>query len=269
MKKLYPILFISICLFLFGCNASSNEKENYQTTWLEVIKKGNEYVFIDCGYKGQLLKIDENTIFERGIMEDNYLNIDYKKIEGDSIFLYTDKNEKFYYNLKWIDKEKGLGKWTIKDADVSHVMTRYYCDSTKLANYKRIKGDKEDCITNEEEDSKHERKFGTLDQNRWLGEYIFAKSISKSDSEDSVTYIFKVSQDKVSIKCYDGNKLISDEKENYLVSKDSLIIRFNKSKDYYEDEYIIVNDEDSFIISGLSIYMLNPPNTDYPIKKIK
>ncbi|MEP6803042.1 MAG: hypothetical protein ABI892_00860 [Flavobacterium sp.] len=143
MRKLvFGLLLLNIML---SCK-SQDSKDNYIGTWLEVQQKNNEFVLVDCGYDGESLKTSNNSILEKGIMEDVDMKIDHKKEEEDGITLFTDKLEKTYYKFLWIDKEKGISKWEIKYSESSKVV-KYFVNALKANSVKKIQGTKADCIS--------------------------------------------------------------------------------------------------------------------------
>lgn len=146
MKKL---VFILIILNVMLSCKSQDSKEEYIGTWLEVQQKDNEFVIIDCGYEGESLKTSNNSIFEKGVMEDVDMKIDHIKEGGDGITLFTDKLEKSYYKFLWINKDKGISKWEIQYNESSKIV-KYFVNKLKVKSVKVVKGLKEDCISNED-----------------------------------------------------------------------------------------------------------------------
>ncbi|MBF4516823.1 hypothetical protein IRZ71_10725 [Flavobacterium sp. ANB] len=146
MKKIiFGLLMLSLIL---SCK-SQDSKENYIGTWLEVKQKNKEFVLVDCGYEGGSLKTSNNSIFEKGIMEDVDMKIDHIKEGEDGITLFTDKLEKSYYKFLWIDKEKGISKWEIQYSESSKVV-KYFVNALNVKSVKKIQGTKTDCISKED-----------------------------------------------------------------------------------------------------------------------
>lgn len=146
MKKI--IFGLLILNGMLSCK-SQDSKEEYIGTWLEVKQKDNEFVIIDCGYEGESLKTSNNSIFDKGVMEDVDMKIDHIKEGEDGITLFTDKLEKSYYKFLWINKDKGISKWEIKYNESSKIV-KYFVNKLKVKSVKVVKGLKGDCVSNED-----------------------------------------------------------------------------------------------------------------------
>jgi len=127
MKK---IIFGLLILNLMLSCKSQDSKEDYIGTWLEVQQKDNEFVIVDCGYEGETLKTSNDSIMEKGIMEDVDIKIDHMKEDETGVTLFTDKLEKSYYKFLWIDKEKGISKWEIQYSE-SYNVVKYFVNALK------------------------------------------------------------------------------------------------------------------------------------------
>jgi hypothetical protein len=104
------------------------------------------------------------------------------------------------------------------------------------------------------------------DFSQWQGNYLANFEISKTDGDYHVNYDVKVlNKDKVSIteKINDENNPVSDIFIES-VSEDKLVI---KSKTDDTIEYIIAKIDGKYYLMGNTIYMLNPPNDKYLLKK--
>jgi hypothetical protein len=146
MRKLVFILFL--LNIILSCN-SQNNKKDYIGTWLEIQKKGGDFVIVDCGYEGASIKVSNTSILEKGIIENSDFKIDHIKQDNDQIILFTDKQEKSYYKFFWENKEKGISKWEIH-YDKSATVVKYYVNILKLKSIKTVKGTKKDCVTNDD-----------------------------------------------------------------------------------------------------------------------
>ncbi|WP_433829348.1 tetratricopeptide repeat protein [Flavobacterium anhuiense] len=144
-KIVFGLLLLSV---LLSCNPQDS-KEDYKGNWIEVQKRGNEFLIIDCGYKGEDIKIINDSIFENGIMESTKQKIDHIKEDETGVSLFTDKAEKSYYKFLFVDKEKGLTKWEIKNNDLP-IIIKYFVNEDSTDKIKKIKGTKADCVTNDE-----------------------------------------------------------------------------------------------------------------------
>jgi hypothetical protein len=116
----------------------------------------------------------------------------------------------------------------------------------------------------------NEKKITTAKQNddfsQWQGNYLANFEISRTDGDYQVNYDVKVlNKDKVSIteKINDENNPVSDIFIES-VSEDKLVI---KSKTEDTMEYIIGKIDGKYYLMGNTIYMLNPPNDKYLLKK--
>jgi hypothetical protein len=101
---------------------------------------------------------------------------------------------------------------------------------------------------------------------QWQGNYSANFEISRTDGDYLVNYVVKVvNKDKVSIieKINDENNSVSDIFIES-VSADKLVI---KSKSDNTIEYIIAKIDGKYYLMGSTIYLLNPPNDKYLLKK--
>lgn len=146
MKK--TLIILVLLSTIFSCK-SKDQNEGYLGTWQEVQKKGNSYVFIDCGYERGIITVENDSIYVLGTMENITLKIDHIKNQKGEMILFIDKLEKSYYKFSWIDKKKGISKWEVLYNDTSSSVN-YYIIKSNLQNIKKIKGNNKDCITNED-----------------------------------------------------------------------------------------------------------------------
>ncbi|WP_433810685.1 tetratricopeptide repeat protein [Flavobacterium johnsoniae] len=144
-KKVFGLLLLSL---LLSCK-SQDSKEDFKGTWIEVQKRGNEFLIIDCEYKGEDIKIINDSIFENGIMESTKAKIDHIKEDETGVLLFIDKTEKSYYKFLFVNKEKGLAKWEIKNNDLP-IVIKYFVNEASTDKIKKIKGTKADCISNDD-----------------------------------------------------------------------------------------------------------------------
>lgn len=144
-RIMFGLLILSVVL---SCKSKDSPRD-YIGNWLEVKQKSNEFVIIDCGYDGMSLKIDNDSIFEKGIMEDVNLKIDHIKQDESGTTLFIDKLEKSYYKFSWIDKENSISKWEIK-YDESPIVINFFINKIKSNKIKTVKGSKLDCISTED-----------------------------------------------------------------------------------------------------------------------
>jgi tetratricopeptide (TPR) repeat protein len=143
-KKVIILLILNLIL---SCK-SKDSKEDYKGKWVEVKKRDSEFLIIDCGYKGEDIKIINDSIFKNGIMESTKEKIDHIKEDETGVSLFTDKTEKSYYKFLLVNKKKGLAKWEIKNNDLR--ITKYFVNEINTDKIKKIQGTKADCITNDD-----------------------------------------------------------------------------------------------------------------------
>lgn len=141
-KLICALLLLNIAV---SCNSQVSKKD-YIGEWIEVKQQKSEFVIVDCGYKGEVLKVTDNSIFEQGVMEDSNYKINHTKNSGSENILFTEKNEKSYFKFVWLNKEKGIAKWQISNNGSKE--DRYFVIKTKVKEIKSVKGNKSDCITN-------------------------------------------------------------------------------------------------------------------------
>ena len=146
MKKLAIIIFL--LSIIISCK-SQHSNEDYVGTWQEVQQKNNEFVIVDCGYDGESIKVSNDSIFEKGIMEDSNSKIDHVKQDESGTILFIDKFEKSYYRFTWINKQKGISKWEIQHNETAKIV-RYFANNLNSKNLRIVKGTKTDCITSED-----------------------------------------------------------------------------------------------------------------------
>lgn len=146
MKK--KVIILLILNLMLSCK-SQDSKEDYKGTWIEVQKRGNEFLIIDCGYKGENIKIINDSIFENGIMESTKEKIDHIKEDETGVSLFTDKTEKSYYKILFVNEQKGLAKWEIKNNDLA-IVIKYFVNEVSTDKIKKVKGTKADCVSNDD-----------------------------------------------------------------------------------------------------------------------
>lgn len=144
-KKVFGLLLSGL---LLSCK-SQDSIENYKGKWIEVQNRGSEFLIIDCGYQGENIKIINDSIFENGVMESTKAKIDHIKEDETGVSLFTDKTDKSYYKFLFVNKEKGLAKWEIKNNDLP-IVIKYFINEVSANKIKKIKGTKDDCVSNDD-----------------------------------------------------------------------------------------------------------------------
>ncbi|HEX8546991.1 MAG TPA: hypothetical protein VF691_08525 [Cytophagaceae bacterium] len=270
--SLQTVIFISL---IFSC--STDKKFSNETTiseraaeeltgnWIEVKKKNNNYFIVDCGTNPQSIRVTKDSIFEGGAMEDTWYEIASISSAGgsDAQNLFNiETSSKTVFQFSWIGKESGLSKWKIFYPGFDYPMERFYIKEAKRKSFKRVRGDNKDCYTDEDF-----KETTSGDEDKWVGTYKLYETIEKREHLDTFQYVFTVTNENIEIKGYQGTQMISNSQKNYKVSNDSLIVNYTENGD--EEEFILVHQGNEYKISGYSIYMLNPPNNEYPLQKIK
>jgi hypothetical protein len=139
---------------------------SYAGTWMEVKKTGSAYQRVDCGYAGDILRITNDSVYHKSIMEDSDFKIDHIKQEDDQATFYADQKEQSYYKLSWIDEQRGL---VTCETSIDGALTiRYFVNQGNLKNVGIVKGTKADCITNEDTGDRINESMAIGDGNKTL-----------------------------------------------------------------------------------------------------
>ncbi|AZA81930.1 hypothetical protein C1637_24705 [Chryseobacterium lactis] len=112
-------------------------------------------------------------------------------------------------------------------------------------------------------DSKFQGEFS-----EWQGRYNANFEISRIEDDFTFNYSINIVDEKTILITEQINKTKKEVKGLYVDSytKNKLII---KSKSDSSLEYIINKTGNEFYLAGNTIYLLNPPNDNYSINKIK
>lgn len=140
-------LKLILIFFILSINISCRGQNNFTeltTSWFEVKKQGSNYFIIDCGYDGGWIKIQNDSITDHGIMEENTFKIQRVAKENESICIYIDEKNK--YEVSWVDKNSGIIKLV---NGVDNNSLKYYVNEHHLKKIKKIKGTTTDCVTSE------------------------------------------------------------------------------------------------------------------------
>ncbi|WP_370901147.1 hypothetical protein [Chryseobacterium gossypii] len=103
---------------------------------------------------------------------------------------------------------------------------------------------------------------------QWKGSYSSDFKISRIDGDYKVHYIINIPNDEdvFIIEEINGEKNEINDLFIEFSSNDKLVI---KSKKDQKLEYIIKYTDEKYYLTGKTIYLLNPPNDRYPLKKEK
>ncbi len=227
LKFLLLVIYLPIAI---SCNSQNKQKDNkpYLGIWEEINKEKDEYVFIDCGYNGQLLKVSNLSIYDRSIMESAILKIYYIDKKNDTYLLYIDEEKKSFYKFKWINKERGIAEWN--DGNIS----RIYINNSNLSKIKHVKGTKDNCITVGSKDRTEE--FLDKKSRPYTVEIIkklFPNSINLKDSifldyeiVDSLKYDFNLDKKIDILYLYMAKKEMKESK--VLIFKNNGLDKYSK-----------------------------------------
>ncbi|WP_160139355.1 hypothetical protein [Chryseobacterium sp. c4a] len=171
--------YLKLLLFFLAINSCKGQKDisDLTTTWYEIKKQGNIYIIIDCGYEGESFKIENDSIYDHGIMEDSVFKLHHVVSESDITSIYINEKEK--YEISWIDKTKGIIK---RINNIDDNIVKYYVNKTNLNKIKKVKGNSKDCITNED----FEDSVKTLKDKKWYSADGTWKT-NCTDGEGSIT----------------------------------------------------------------------------------
>lgn len=171
MKSKIALPFILLlAILLTGCSdkqaGTTDEAQELKLPqeilgdWYVVNKAGNSYELIDCSYAGENIQVFADSVSHKGIMEDVNFKIDRIKQDNNSTVIYTGSGETTFYKFEWQERSKGILKWEIQYAG-EPLLIRYTANKAGLKNIKKVKGSKDDCITDDESDNATVSTSGT------------------------------------------------------------------------------------------------------------
>lgn len=207
--------------------------------------------FEGLGYKISLYQKDKNFII--------MINLEYE---------YT--NKILLFDLNTNDRVEYLGSFTIEihenSPSTEETELFYYKDSLKFKFDKEIKIIKKNgdvglntIVKNEDIQSKDILKWN------WEGTYVFELlDIERMGESHSISYRFFIGENSFIETTINESSTKKFYCNKVKVTKDTLIIRKEKSN----KDYVLLKSRDQFFISGDEIYMLNPPNDKYTLKKL-
>ncbi|WP_295813047.1 hypothetical protein [uncultured Apibacter sp.] len=255
-KYLWNKNLISIILILFistiGCKSKFENKT--ETEYNTILKNDS------------LLLIKDTVIFG-GSAEGEEVKLFKNKFTGDSIIVSEALGEmgkaiyRFIFNKNLVNSERVIYNYQTSIYKDSKAEIK---DSIK-ENLNTSQKVKEELINVFNE--YHSIFIGKRDiYQNWNGVYSFSLDIYKMNDCHSFDLDIQVNNDSSKlIFSIDGIKI--DTIVKGIVKNDKYIITYNK--DNQKQEYIIKKGNNSYFISGSSIYMLNPPNEEYALEKIK
>lgn len=141
MKNLviFSILLISQLIM------SQIKTSEIKTTWYEVYKiSKNNYAIIDCKYKGEEIIITDNKIIEHGVMEDSEFEIESINLQGNSLYIFVNKEKTNYYRIRWVIQNKGIVEISTNINSV--IVRRFFVSKRNKLRIKTIKGNSQNCI---------------------------------------------------------------------------------------------------------------------------
>ena len=137
--------FLLSILLISQLIMSQIKTSEIKTTWYEVNKiSKNNYAIIDCNYRGEEIKITDNKIFEHGVMEDSEFEIESINVQGNSTYIFINKERTNYYRICLIMQKKGIVEIS---SNINSINTkRFFVNKKNKLKIKRIKGNSQNCI---------------------------------------------------------------------------------------------------------------------------
>jgi len=229
MKQL--LLTTILCVLFITC-ADNKDTGAYLGIWTEVKKVDNEFVIIDCGYSGESLTVYKDSVFSKGVMEDFTMPVGHVTSSDNEVQLYSDNTRKTFYSFTWLDKQKGIAKWSYIQEGLA-AMVKYYVAYSYLKNIKTVKGTSADCITaedNEKEDVEdiYKPDFTTKD----------GTTAIKLIRENCLELIDVKSDTALMDKCFDDIML-----QIRPVNGNALALTFISGKHYMDVDFELVNNQ--------------------------
>ncbi|WP_313376059.1 hypothetical protein, partial [Chishuiella sp.] len=100
----------------------------------------------------------------------------------------------------------------------------------------------------------------------WIGRYIFYYDVFRNQEHHTFDLILDVGLDFNVKMNFDIDDIKSDTVVKGFIEDNKFIIRYVEFDQ--DQEYILKQDKDGgYLISGKSIYILNPPNDEFDIRK--
>lgn len=138
------IKLLLIILTLNSCKGQ-NDTPDLKTTWYEIKKQDNNFIILDCGYEGESFKIENDSLFEHGVMEDSSFKIDHITSNDNIASLYIDQKDK--YSISWVNKSEGIIK---RISSLDQNLIKYFVNKKNADKIRKVKGTNKDCITSED-----------------------------------------------------------------------------------------------------------------------
>lgn len=227
---------------------TNHQIDFFNVNQIQVFKLNNEI------YKIILPSIsDETEIINTISIVNKKVNIsEYKTTSTDDYYNFIDKNKSYNKQLLKIDQD--------------------YFVALEGKNYLILNDEYKTTIDKKDiakEILKIEKSFNlkTISNTNalWKGIYSFSiENIAKMDEVHSIFFNIKVEDNIVLTTTLDNNQPIFNHGQILKTGKDSLIFNLESKKNKY---YITKDKKNNFYISGHDIYMLNPPNDKYLIKR--
>jgi len=229
MKQL---LFTSLlCVLLFSC-AHDKAADDYTGKWIEVKKVDNDFVIINCGDRGESLTVYNDSVVANGVMEDFTMPVEHIAIAADKTLLYNNKAERTFYAFTWVNKQKGIAKWSYVQEGLP-AMVKFYVNNNNLKNIKTVKGTSADCIT--EEDTEEEEV-----------EDIYKPDFTTKDGKTAIKLIRENCLELIDVKSDTTlmDKCFSDVMLQIRpLNSNALPLTFISGKHYMDVNFIYINNE--------------------------
>lgn len=183
MKPTILVLLSLLCLQ--SCTTSTHKKETaikhapYLGTWIHLTKHNEQYIIYQpCGMDNRLMQVSEQSIYELLPGEEN--KSDLGNITEEKTGYALNGKSGSHYLFQWIDKSKGIARWTIKRSASSPAEQLVFVDSLHAGKYKRVK--EQGC---EGEVSNHPGSISEL-LKPMLSEYSISQIVKGDANNDGI-----------------------------------------------------------------------------------
>jgi hypothetical protein len=242
------ILFI----FIVGCTSKLNRKKRNN-----MFSKNDSLLLIkDTIIYGKSAEGEEMKLYKNNYSLDSVIILNAYGENGKAIY-------RFIFNKNLINSERITYKYQTSihqdsKAEINDIIKE------DLNSSKKIRDELTDIFKDCHSIFVH--KIGKDIFEKWNGVYKFSLNTFKTNEYHSFVLNIQVKNDHSKlIFSIDGMK--TDTIVKGTIKDNEYVITYNK--DNQNKEYIIKKEEDNYFITGLSIYMLNPPNEVYDLEKIK
>ena len=139
-------LSIFLCAAAISCTPQKQQND-FTGTWMEVKKAGSSFQRIDCGYDGEIIRVTDDSVYHKGVMEDTDFKIDHTKQEADQVTFFPNQTGQSSYRFSWVNQQRGIVRLDISIDGAAY--SKYLVNQLHSKNIKTVKGTAADCITAE------------------------------------------------------------------------------------------------------------------------